>query len=204
MRHTNKLTAFELLEAKTAAKPIPGDVAEDDKGDSTTDPAETFKVDIQEFDRSVGGVFMVVTMLFTATVEIVTVFVHMTERQNVVTAMLQRSVVCISREPIKKSQTLGTVGFRLYDDGVHERTTTLHFVLLCSCHAVGRLCEPSRPQVTVALLIRAPCFSSHRPVDVYFFLSLSFPALNTRHMFLSFEGGGRSAHTWTRPTQWPP
>lgn len=44
-------TVFGLLEAKTAGKPIPGDVAYDAKGNSTTDPAEALKGAIRVFDR---------------------------------------------------------------------------------------------------------------------------------------------------------
>lgn len=47
------MKVFGLLEAKTAGKPIPGDVAYDDKGNSTTDPAEALKGAIRVFDRCV-------------------------------------------------------------------------------------------------------------------------------------------------------
>lgn len=47
------LQVFGLLEAKTAGKPIPGDVAYDDKGNATTDPAEALKGAIRVFDRCV-------------------------------------------------------------------------------------------------------------------------------------------------------
>eukprot|EP00752_Nemacystus_decipiens_P013897 g12336.t1 len=46
---------FGLLEAKTAGKPIPGDVAYDENGNSTTDPAEALKGAIRVFDRSYKG-----------------------------------------------------------------------------------------------------------------------------------------------------
>lgn len=44
---------FGLLEAKTAGKPIPGDVAYDESGNATTDPAEALKGAIRVFDRCV-------------------------------------------------------------------------------------------------------------------------------------------------------
>ncbi|CAN0093007.1 unnamed protein product [Ectocarpus sp. 4 AP-2014] len=46
---------FGLLEAKTAGKPIPGDVAYDAEGNATTDPAEALKGAIRVFDRSYKG-----------------------------------------------------------------------------------------------------------------------------------------------------
>lgn len=42
---------FGLLEAKTAGKPIPGDVAYDKDGNSTTDPAAALQGAIRVFDR---------------------------------------------------------------------------------------------------------------------------------------------------------
>ncbi|CAM9326882.1 unnamed protein product [Laminaria digitata] len=46
---------FGLLEAKTAGKPIPGDVAYDKDGNSTTDPAVALQGAIRVFDRSYKG-----------------------------------------------------------------------------------------------------------------------------------------------------
>lgn len=46
---------FGLLEAKTAGKPIPGDVAYDKDGNLTTDPAEALAGAIRVFDRSYKG-----------------------------------------------------------------------------------------------------------------------------------------------------
>lgn len=42
---------FGLLEAKTAGKPIPGDVAYDKDGNPTTDPAAALQGAIRVFDR---------------------------------------------------------------------------------------------------------------------------------------------------------
>lgn len=47
------LAVFGLLEAKTAGKPIPGDVAYDKDGNLTTDPAEALAGAIRVFDRCV-------------------------------------------------------------------------------------------------------------------------------------------------------
>ncbi|CAM9215856.1 unnamed protein product [Chrysoparadoxa australica] len=46
---------FGLLEAKTAGKPIPGDVAYDSEGNLTTDPAAAIAGAIRVFDRSYKG-----------------------------------------------------------------------------------------------------------------------------------------------------